>query len=185
VRTNLIRTLAILAILTAGSLPGCKTFKSPSTSAAEAGKSEYASEPDVTLQSLDGHSVSLGSYKGKVVLVNFWATWCEPCKAEIPGLIDFQRQFGEKGFTILGVAMDDEGKKVVEPFVRDQKFDVDGQKVTMNYPILLGNDDVANKFGGIIGFPTSVLISRDGKVIKRVIGLVNLDTLKKDVQGLM
>ena len=91
----------------------------------------------------------------------------------------------DKGFTILGVAMDDEGKKVVEPFVQTQKFDVDGQKLTMNYPIMIGNDDIANKFGGIIGFPTSVLISRDGKIIKRYIGLVNMDSLKKDVQGLM
>ena len=118
VRTNLIRTLAILAILAAGILAGCKSFKTVSTAGADTTKQEYANEPDVTLQSLDGHSVSLGSYKGKVVLVNFWATWCEPCKAEIPGLIDFQRQYGEKGFTILGVAMDDEGKKVVEPFVQ-------------------------------------------------------------------
>ena len=184
-RKTLVRTLSIFAIFAAGISPACKSFKSPTTVGAETGKKEYASEPDVTLQTLDGRGVSLGSFKGKVVLVNFWATWCEPCKAEIPGLIDFQRQYGDKGFTILGVAMDDEGKKVVEPFVHDQKFDVDGQKVTMNYPIMIGNDDIANKFGGIIGFPTSVLISRDGKVVKRIIGLVNLDSLKKDIQGLM
>jgi thiol-disulfide isomerase/thioredoxin len=185
VRKTLIRTLAVFAILAAGISPACKSFKGASAAGGDTGKKDYPDEPEVTFQSLDGRNVSLGSFKGKVVLVNFWATWCEPCKAEIPGLIDFQRKYWDKGFTILGVAMDDEGKKVVEPFVQGEKFDVDGQKVLMNYPIMIGNDAIANKFGGIIGFPTSVLISRDGKVIKRFIGLVNMDSLKKDIQGLI
>ena len=185
VRKEIFRTLAVLAVLAAGILPGCKSFKSPSVGQEDHGKKDSQAEPEVTFQTLDGRSVSLGSFKGKVVLVNFWATWCEPCKAEIPDLIGFQNKYADKGFTILGVAMDDEGKKVVEPFVQTQKFDVDGQKLTMNYPIMIGNDDIANKFGGIIGFPTSVLISRDGKIIKRYIGLVNMDSLEKNVQGLM
>ncbi len=185
VRKKTFRTLAVFAVLAAGILPGCKSFKSPSTGQEDDGKKDYQAEPEVTFQTLDGRSVSLGSFKGKVALVNFWATWCEPCKAEIPDLIGFQNKYGDKGFTILGVAMDDEGKKVVEPFVQTQKFDVDGQKLTMNYPIMIGNDDIANKFGGIIGFPTSVLISRDGKIIKRYIGLVNMDSLQKEVQGLL
>src|ERR1700683_4858856 len=75
-------------------------------------------EPELTLKDLDGKDVSLGDYKGKVVLVNFWATWCEPCRVEIPWLIEMQQKYGPRGFTVLGVAMDDGGQKVVDPFLQ-------------------------------------------------------------------
>jgi thiol-disulfide isomerase/thioredoxin len=120
---------------------------------------------------------------GKVVLVNFWATWCEPCKIEIPWLIEMQNKYGEKGFTVLGIAMDDEGSSVVAPFVEKKRYDVDGQKVPMNYPIVIGNDKVADKFGGLLGFPTSILISKDGKQIKRVTGLISYDEITKMIEG--
>ena len=84
-----------------------------------------------------------------MVLVNFWATWCEPCRVEIPWMIEFQQKYGSKGFTMLGVAMDDDGKSVVDPFVQKTQFNVDGHSSTMDYPIVLGNDDLASKFGGI------------------------------------
>ena len=82
-------------------------------------------------------------------------------------------------------AMDDEGKSVVAPFVQKTEFDVDGKKMTMNYPIVLGNDDLASKFGGIIGLPTTVVISRDGKVVKRFIGLAGSDALESQIQKLL
>ncbi len=85
-----------------------------------------APEGSVAIPTLDGSTVSLDQYKGKVVLVNFWATWCEPCKAEIPWLIEFNHKYGSKGLVILGIAMDDEGKKVVEPWVKTKRFDVKG-----------------------------------------------------------
>jgi cytochrome c-type biogenesis protein len=151
----------------------------PETSAVR----NLASAPDVTFEDLQGHGVSLASLRGKVVLVNFWATWCEPCRVEIPWMIDFQHKYGGRGFTMLGVAIDDDGKKVVDPFVQKTQFDVDGHSQTMDYPIVLGNDDVTAKFGGLIGVPTSVLISRDGKVIKRYIGLVNQQDLDKEIQS--
>lgn len=83
-------------------------------------------EASVAIPTLDGSTVSLDQYKGKVVLVNFWATWCEPCKAEIPWLIEFNHKYGPKGLVILGIAMDDEGKKVVEPWVKTKRFNVSG-----------------------------------------------------------
>jgi cytochrome c biogenesis protein CcmG/thiol:disulfide interchange protein DsbE len=140
------------------------------------------SEPDVTFPELQGGDLPLASLKGKVVLVNFWATWCEPCQIEIPWMIGFQQKYANQGFTILGVAMDDSGKKVVDPFVRTTQFDVNGAKMTMSYPIMLGNDDIAQKFGGLIGLPTSVLISRDGKIVKRFIGLVDHDQLQSAIE---
>ncbi len=138
--------------------------------------------PEVTIKDLAGKDVSLAQYKGKVVLVNFWATWCAPCRIEIPWMIEFQQKYGARGFTVLGVAMDDEGKSAVAPFVQKERFDINGQQTAMNYPILLGSDAVAEKFGGIIGLPTSILISRDGKKVKTIIGLVNHDELVKTIE---
>ena len=114
--------------------------------------SKVAAEPapDLTLKDLDGKDVSLAQYKGKVVLVNFWATWCEPCRVEIPWLIEMQQKYGAQGFTILGVAMDDEGHSIVAPWVQKERFDVNGDKSPMNYPIVIGNDAAADKFGGLI-----------------------------------
>jgi thiol-disulfide isomerase/thioredoxin len=139
--------------------------------------------PDLTLKDLNGNDVSLSDYKGKVVLVNFWATWCDPCRAEIPWLIEMQRKYADKGFVILGIALDDEGKKVVAPFVAKERFDVNGQKEPMDYKILIGNDDAADKFGGLFGYPTSVLISKDGKQIKRVTGIISPDEMTKTIES--
>jgi cytochrome c-type biogenesis protein len=139
--------------------------------------------PDLTLKDLDGKDVSLASFRGKVVLVNFWATWCDPCRVEIPWLIDMQGKYSPKGFTVLGIAMDEEGKKEVAPFVAKERFDVNGQKLPMSYPIVLGNEEAADKFGGLFGYPTSVLISRDGKVIKRITGLISYEEISKAIES--
>ena len=128
-------------------------------------------EPELTLKDLDGKDVSLAQYKGKVVLVNFWATWCGPCREEIPWLIDMQQKYGPKGFT------------VVAPYVQSEKFDVNGTPSLMSYPILLGNDAAADKFGGLFGYPTSVLISRDGRQIKRITGIISYDEISKAIES--
>src|SRR6266481_8232944 len=129
-------------------------------------------EPDVQFKDLEDKEVSLEDYKGKVVLVNFWATWCEPCRVEIPWLIEMQQKYSAKGFTVLGVDVDDEGRDVIATFVKNERFNVNGEKAQMNYPILIGNDAIADKFGGLFGYPTSFLISRDGKEVKKVQGLI-------------
>lgn len=139
--------------------------------------------PEVTFKDLDGKDVPLSQYKGKVVLVNFWATWCEPCQVEIPWLIEMQQKYSSKGFTILGVDADDEGNNVVSAYTAKERFNVNGQKLPMNYPILRGNDEVADKFGGLLGYPTSFLISRDGKIVKKVQGLVDYDEIKNAIEG--
>src|SRR5271157_465938 len=139
--------------------------------------------PPITLKDLQDKDVNLADYKGQVVLLNFWATWCDPCRVEIPWLIDMQAKYGPKGFTVIGVAMDDEGKSVVAPFVQKEKFDVNGTPTLMSYPILIGNDAAGEKFGGLLGFPTSVLISRDGKQIKRITGIISEDEISKVIES--
>ena len=139
--------------------------------------------PDFSLKDLEDHDVLLSQFKGKVVLVNFWATWCGPCKIEIPWLVELQDKYAARGFTVLGVAMDEEGKSAVAPFVRKERFKVGGTPHSMNYPVVLGNDATADKFGGLLGFPTSVLISKDGRLVKRVDGLVSYDEIEKAIQS--
>jgi thiol-disulfide isomerase/thioredoxin len=145
-----------------------------------------ADAPTVSLKDLNGHDVTLAQYKGQVVLVNFWATWCDPCKEEIPWMIEFQQKYGPRGFTILGVSMDEEGKKAVDPYLKKERFDVNGEKEAMNYPILIGNDSIAEKFGGVVGLPTSMLFTRDGKKIRTVVGLaLTHDDYAKVIEGLL
>src|SRR5271156_3064687 len=182
----------ILLAAIAASFSGCGSSGFFKTSAQESGKAggdsaqkNMPDAPDVTFKDLDGKDVKLADLKGKVVVINFWATWCEPCQVEIPWMIGFQKKYADKGFTLLGVAMDEEGKSVGEPYVQKTQFDVDGHPTTMNYPIVLGDDDLAGKFGGLLGLPTTYVITRDGKVAKRYIGLATEADLDKLIQSLL
>ena len=168
-RFFLLSLIAVLALLS-----GCKRKASANGSG----------PTDVVIKGLDGRDVTVAQYKGKVVLVNFWATWCEPCKIEIPELIQLQQKYEPKGFTILGVAMDDEGKSVVAPFVQNKRYEIGGgQQAQMNYPILLGNEEIANKFGGLLGYPTTVLFDKNGKEIHRTTGAIAYEEYAKLIEG--
>jgi thiol-disulfide isomerase/thioredoxin len=160
-------------------------FPAASAPGAGAAAAKPTDAPTVTLKDLNDKDVTLQQYKGEVVLVNFWATWCEPCKVEIPWMIEFQQKYSPRGFTILGVSMDEDGKKAIQPFLDKERFDVNGQKEAMSYPILLGGDAIADKFGGILGLPTSMLFNRDGKKVRTIVGLVNHDDLSKAIDSLL
>lgn len=157
--------------------------KSPANGTSPVEAVAGAPAPEVTFKDLDGKDVPLSSYRGQVVLVNFWATWCDPCYIEIPWLIEMQQKYGAKGFTVLGVSMDEEGKAAVAPFLAKERFNVNGKKLPMNYPIVLGNDNVATKFGGLLGYPTSFLISKDGKEIKKIQGLISFEEITKAIES--
>jgi len=162
--------------------------KFPAASApggASAPASKPTDAPTVAMKDLNDKEVTLDQYKGQVVLVNFWATWCGPCKVEIPWMIEFQKKYSPRGFTILGVSMDEDGKKAIQPFLDKERFDVNGQKEAMNYPILLGNDTIGQKFGGILGLPTSMLFTRDGKKVRTIVGLVDHDDISKAIESLL
>src|SRR3989441_8417416 len=156
--------------------------KSPASGADTVESVAGTPAPDVIFKDLEGKDVPLSSFKGKVVLVNFWATWCDPCYIEIPWLIEMQQKYEAKGFTVLGISMDEEGKSAVAPFLAKERFNVNGQKLPMNYPIVIGNDEVADKFGGLLGYPTSFLISKDGKIVKKVQGLISYEELTKAIE---
>ena len=131
---------------------------------------------DFTLPSLDGKQVKLSSFRGKVVLLNFWATWCGPCKAEIPAFVELQQQYASD-LVVLGLSVDDPADKA--------KAFADQYKV--NYPIVLGlgHDDIQDAYGPIYGIPASFLISRDGKVCKRHLGLAPKSQFEREIKALL
>jgi len=131
---------------------------------------------DFTLKNLEGKNVSLSSYKGKVVLLNFWATWCGPCKAEIPGFVELQAKYKDK-LVIVGFSVDDPADKA-QAFATEYKI---------NYPILLGEgkEDVQDAYGPIWGIPASFVISKDGKVCKKHLGIAPKAVFEKEVVALM
>lgn len=181
---NVLRLISIAAIAVPLTLAGCGSGTQRQVAKESGGAANAATlEINVQIPTLDGASTSIDRYKGKVVLVNFWATWCAPCRTEIPWLIEFNQKYGPKGLVILGVAMDDEGAKVVQPWVQGQRFDVNGYSQRMDYQILAGNTKIADKFGGILGMPTSMLYSRDGKRIKTIVGMIDHDDFSKTLDS--
>ncbi len=132
------------------------------------------SAPDFTLQSLDGKNIQLSSYKGQAVLLNFWATWCGPCKIEMPWFVELQKEYGPQGLQIVGVAMDDASKEEITKFVKE---------MGVNYTILLGKESVGQEYGGVNVLPTTFFIDRDGKIVAREFGLQSrglfVDNIKK------
>lgn len=132
--------------------------------------------PDFALKDADGKVVHLSDYKGKVVLLDFWATWCGPCKIEIPWFMELQRANKDKGFEVLGVAMDDEGWETVKPFLAD---------LGVNYRVVMGNDQTAQMYGGVDALPTTFLIDRTGKIAAVHIGLASKKDFVDGVQQLL
>lgn len=154
--------LVVVAVVAAGMLYfGFHMSRRPGPEApAILGKTTPA--PDFTLESLDGKNMRLSDFHGKAVLLNFWATWCGPCKIEMPWFVDFQKQYGSQGLQIVGVAMDDSSKEDIAKFAKE---------MGVNYPVLLGKEAVGDEYGGVPALPESFFIGRDGKIVDKIIGL--------------
>lgn len=141
--------------------------------------------PKTVVVSLDGRWVDLSTYKGQVVLIEFFATWCPGCVDETPSLIRFQQKFADKGFTVVALAIDDQGDETVASFVGSRKFSVDGTSASINYPVLMGSDEIARKLGFEGGLPAGVLVNREGKEVKIIRGVVSEAALSKAIQRLV
>jgi peroxiredoxin len=130
-----------------------------------------------TLKDMHDKEVSLASYKGKVLLLDFWATWCGPCKVEIPGFIEMQNAYGPQGFQVVGISIDDRPDQL-RPFAEEMK---------VNYPLLqgLGRDDVTEAFGPIFGVPTTLIISRDGRICATHSGMTAKETFESQIKELL
>jgi peroxiredoxin len=164
--------LAALAVVVV--LSSCSAESS--TKAAGKASKERKPAPEFTLTDANGSSVKLSDYRGKVVLLNFWATWCGPCTLEIPWFIDFEQEFKSRGFEVVGISMDDEGWAAIKPYVAEHK---------MNYRVLLGNDSVSQLYGGVEALPTTFIIDRDGKIASVHIGLAGKDEYLNEIQNLL
>jgi thiol-disulfide isomerase/thioredoxin len=129
--------------------------------------------PNFTLETLDGKNLSLSDFRGKAVIVNFWATWCGPCKIETPWLVELQNQYGAQGLQVVGVAMDDSGKDEIEKFAKE---------MGVNYPVLIGKEAVGDAYGGVPALPESFFVGRDGKIVDRIIGLKGRGEIEDSVK---
>lgn len=165
----LLAAFAVIALLSSCSAES-------STSAAGKTSKERKPAPEFTLSDANGSSVKLSDYRGKVVLLNFWATWCGPCTLEIPWFIDFEREFKSRGFEVVGISMDEDGWAAIKPYVAEHK---------MNYRVLLGDDSVSQLYGGVDALPTSFVIDRDGRIASVHVGLAEKDEYLNEIQSLL
>jgi cytochrome c biogenesis protein CcmG/thiol:disulfide interchange protein DsbE len=162
-----LRWLAVAAVAALLGVVACSPQK-PARQAVRESKDRKRAT-NFELKDASGKLVHLADYRGKVVLLDFWATWCEPCAIEIPWFTEFERKYKDRGFEVIGVSMDDEGWKVISPFVNAKRI---------NYRILLGDDKTGDQYGGIDALPTTFVIDREGRMARVHVGLAQ----KKDFQ---
>ncbi len=133
--------------------------------------------PNLTLETLNGEPINLSKQDGRVLLVNFWATWCAPCREEIPDLKALHSDLKQQGLRVIGIALDRKGRDVVEPFVEQH---------TINYPIVVDTEGTSEAaFGPIPGLPTTIIVSADGQITKRVIGIFPTEKMKPTLQEML
>jgi peroxiredoxin len=168
--------IAFAAMAVGSYLESCSSSTRTVSAAAVKPNKERKSAPDFALKDADGKVVHLTDYRGKVVLLDFWATWCGPCRIEIPWFMEMQRKNKDKGFEVVGVAMDDEGWEAVKPFL---------QELSVNYRVVMGNDAVAQAYGGVDALPTTFLIDREGKIAAIHMGLASKRDFEDGVQELL
>lgn len=164
-----------LALVTVWASRPDKVAGLPASAACDAGAKP--ANLNFTVKGVDGASVNLSSFKGKVVLLDFWATWCAPCQVEIPWFVEFQAKYKDRGFAVVGVSVDDTPAQL-KPFVT---------KFKMNYPVLvgLGEDALQEAYGPLWGLPTTYLIDREGRLCRKHMGLVKKDALEQEILGLL
>ena len=132
--------------------------------------------PAWELKTVDGKTIRSSDFKGKIVVLDFWATWCPPCRAEIPGFVELQKQYARDGVVVIGVSLDQGEPAAVKKFA---------EKLGVNYPIVLGDQDIVRAFGGVESIPTTFIIDREGRIVSRHVGFTEKSDLEKDIKPLL
>ena len=140
------------------------------------GETQNGGAPDFSLQSLEGKTVRLSDYRGKPVVLNFWATWCGPCKIAMPWFVDFQKQYASAGVQFIGVAMDDAKTEDIAEFAKSMQ---------VNYPILIGKESVGDAYGGVQFLPETFYIDRNGKIIDKAFGLKGRGEIEDEIKKIV
>lgn len=135
-------------------------------------QSRYPQAPDFELVDLNGKPVRLSDYKGKMIILDFWATWCPPCRAEIPSFVKLYSEYKDKGLVIIGVSLDREGPDVVREFAKNFK---------MNYPVVMGDMKTVSAYGGIEAIPTTFIINKKGQIVDRFVGYRDENTFRNEI----
>jgi len=139
--------------------------------------------PTFTLEDLSGKKVSLASYKGKAVLINFWATWCAPCKIETPWIIELRKQYASQGFEVLGISADDLNRDDPKELAKDKmEIAQSAQKLHIDYPVLIDGATLDKPYGGLDELPTSFFVNRKGLVVAAQLGLTSKDDIESNIK---
>ena len=167
-----------MSIAVALTVASCRQQHAPPSEvqAATQAARDTAHAPDFSLPNLKGETVRLKDFRGKVVILDFWATWCGPCRMEIPHFQELVKRHKQRGLVVVGVAMDEPGAEVVKPFVK---------KSGIEYVVLLGDTYTANRYGGVNALPTTFVIDRQGRVIKKYVGYRSLESFEEDLAPLL
>lgn len=163
----------LLSVLGCHKAPRAST---PAVAPVASDTADHPTAPDFTRPTLEGDTLRLSEERGKVVVLNFWATWCGPCRHEIPEFIELQDELGEDDLRIVGVSLDEEGFEAVEPFAEEMEI---------NYPLVIGTDQIARAYGGIPAIPTTFILDQEGYVRHHVMGLATRDNLLPVLRDLL
>ena len=145
--------------------------------------SDLGKAPDFALPTLEADSLRLSDLKGRIVVLNFWATWCAPCRQEMPELMELQEEFEDRGLSVLGVSMDT--RSLFDPDGPKALVSLFAERLAINYPVVMGSPAVAEAYGGVYALPTTFVIDQDGQIAERYIGMVNRDILETALHRLL